>query len=74
MGATYESPLACPPQEGDEPFPSGFWNLRPQPAMREACRHHMLWVWWLWVTQLPLATLHSTAKPQVSSTAVSSFS
>lgn len=50
MGGSHllKSPgLPSPKGEGDEPFPSGFWNLRPQPAMREACRRHMLWVWWL---------------------------
>lgn len=32
---------------GRRAFSLGFWNLRPPPAMREARRRHMLWVWWL---------------------------
>lgn len=48
VGATYESPLACPPQWRREtslfPRVSGISGLSP--PMREACRRHMLWVWW----------------------------
>lgn len=61
---------------GRRAFSLGFWNLRPQPATWEGGVQtpYALGLVVVSKTLWPLAALHSTAKPQVSSTAVSSFS
>lgn len=76
MGATYESPLACPLQRRRETslFPR---FLESQASARHAGGAQTPYALGLVVvskTLWPRAALHSTAKPQVSSTAVSSFS
>lgn len=76
MGATCESPLACPLQRRRET------SLLPRFLESQASSRHAGGVQTPYALGLvvvsktlrPPAALHSTAKPQVSSTAVSSFS
>lgn len=78
VGATYESPLPPPSankKEGDKPFPSGCPGLQASASFAGGTRK--LYAFGLVVMSEalpPQDALHSTANPQVSSTAVSSFS